>query len=186
MSRRDRAVFAALTAVALLGAGASPVRAQFAIGRSVVAGGGGASAGGAFALIGSAGQPAVGTAAGGSFVLAAGFWLGSAPVVAVGDEEATEGGAPLAFALHPAAPNPFGRATTLDFDLPREGYARLVVYDAAGRAVATLADGLMPAGRHHRVWSGSDGNERRLSAGVYFARLETSDRVARRKVILLP
>jgi hypothetical protein len=183
MSSRKHAVIG-IVGLALLGA--SPAGAQYAIVRWVAAGGGGTSAGSAFALTGSAGQPIATGSAGGSYALSTGFWLGSPGVVSVGDDGPPKSGAPRVFSLHPAAPNPFHKSTTLEFDLPRESHARLVMYDAAGRAVATLADGVLPAGRHHRAWNGSGANGRRLGAGVYFVRLETGERLARRKVILLP
>jgi hypothetical protein len=65
-----------------------------------------------------------------------------------------------------ASPNPGGRRTTFLFTLPQAGRARLEVFDAAGRLVATLADGEMLAGRHEVHWTTP------ASPGVYFARLE--------------
>jgi hypothetical protein len=65
-----------------------------------------------------------------------------------------------------ASPNPGGRRTTFSFTLPQAGRARLEIFDAAGRLVATLADGELLAGRHAVRWTTP------ASPGVFFARLE--------------
>jgi photosystem II stability/assembly factor-like uncharacterized protein len=74
--------------------------------------------------------------------------------------------APEAFALAPAAPNPFASRTTLRFALRAAGPVRLAVYDALGREVAVVADGPLEAGLHERVLDGS-----RLPSGVYVVRM---------------
>ena len=43
----------------------------------------------------------------------------------------------------------------------------------------------MPAGFHTAIWDGRDGSGRRVTAGVYFYRLETGDSVESRKMIVL-
>lgn len=60
----------------------------FAIRRHVIAGGGGTSSGGAFAIAGTIGQAdadALHPASGGVFAITGGFWPGIAPAAPVGD-----------------------------------------------------------------------------------------------------
>jgi len=58
---------------------------------------------------------------------------------------------------------------------------RLSVYDALGRQVAMLIDGAaLTAGVHNVRFDGA-----RLAAGVYFYRLQASDYVAVRKMVLM-
>jgi flagellar hook capping protein FlgD len=80
-------------------------------------------------------------------------------------------------------PNPSSSVTQLDFSLAAATKVQLAVFDAAGRRVATLVDGELPAGPHAASWAGrADGGER-APAGVYFARLITPlGSVARRIV----
>ena len=97
------------------------------------------------------------------------------------------GPAPGGFALAAPTPNPFTGETTVTFDLPAGGAdVELAVYDLRGRRVAGLVDGARPAGRHAVTWSGIDGTGRRVSAGVYFVRLETASFQETRKITLLP
>jgi len=55
----------------------------------------------------------------------------------------------------------------------------LVVYDAAGRPVQTLASGRREAGRYSATWDASD-----AAAGVYFYTLTSGETSATRKLIL--
>ncbi|MBS1261420.1 MAG: hypothetical protein MAG453_00741 [Calditrichaeota bacterium] len=64
------------------------------------------------------------------------------------------------------APNPFNAATVVTVTLPAAGEVTVTVYNVAGRAVATLADGAtLPAGSHPFTFDASE-----LASGLYFAR----------------
>ncbi len=70
-----------------------------------------------------------------------------------------------------AAPNPFGRATTISYQLVRTGPVALSVHDVTGKAVRRLAAGPQPAGLHSVSWNGRDDRGQSLPTGVYFVRL---------------
>jgi len=95
------------------------------------------------------------------------------------------GGGPAAgaVALRGAWPNPFTRTTSLNFDLPRAGHARIVVFDVAGRAVKQLLSSDLPAGSHAVVWDGTDDAGRVVQPGVYFYRLEAAGTSAARRMV---
>ncbi len=93
-------------------------------------------------------------------------------------------GAPLRIALTGGVPNPFGHldagaaaATTIRFTLPIAAEAKLEIYDARGRRVTTLLDGMREAGDHGVPWDGRDAAGRPVSAGVYFYRLTALNQV---------
>ena len=70
------------------------------------------------------------------------------------------------------APNPLVRGAaagaTIAFSLPvRASHARLVVFDAGGRRVATLLDGPAEAGPHSARWDASN-----VPSGVYLVSLD--------------
>ena len=64
-------------------------------------------------------------------------------------------------------PNPFNPTTVVSGQWTADSEIRIVVFDLLGREVATLANGLYPAGRHSFIF---DAN--RLASGTYFVRLE--------------
>ncbi|UCH85099.1 MAG: T9SS type A sorting domain-containing protein [Candidatus Latescibacterota bacterium] len=85
-----------------------------------------------------------------------------------------------------AHPNPFRSKTTISFDLPSSGFARLAVYDVRGRLVRTLMEGPQAAGSGVRNWEGYTNAGVRAPVGVYFVRLETGGSVSRsRKIVLM-
>ncbi len=105
------------------------------------------------------------------------------PTVARGAPAAGEGGpAPR---IVSTGPNPVLGAAEVEFAIPRRDSARLRVFDVAGRLVKTLADGRFEAGAHRARWDGANEGGARVSAGVYFVRLDTSEGSSVRKVMLL-
>jgi hypothetical protein len=95
------------------------------------------------------------------------------------------GPAPRSFALAQNEPNPFSTVTRIQFALPRAERVRLAIYDLAGRAVAVLRDGDLPAGEHAAEWRGLDDAGRRVAPGAYLYRLEAREfRSARRLVFV--
>ena len=87
---------------------------------------------------------------------------------------------PTAFALHPAAPNPFNPSTTLQLDLPLPGVVTVTAYDLLGRRVEILLNRALPAGRHELRWQ-----PRGLASGSYFLVAESTQGHQVRKVLLL-
>jgi len=95
------------------------------------------------------------------------------------------GDGPAALSLEQNHPNPFNPSTVIPFTLPEPGRVRLRVYDASGELVATLIDGLRPAGRQQVAWDGRGSGGQVLASGIYFCRLEAAELVLTRKMILL-
>jgi DNA-binding beta-propeller fold protein YncE len=72
------------------------------------------------------------------------------------------------------SPNPFTRFTRIAFSLGEESHVGLRVFDSMGRLVKTLADERLKPDIYVREWDGTNDGGRRVAAGVYFYRLETS------------
>ena len=91
-----------------------------------------------------------------------------------------EDGAPGATALRLGAePNPFAAQAQIRYEIGEAGPVRLAVYDALGRQVATLVDGVRPAGADVATF-----DARALAAGVYVVRLESAGASVSRLVTL--
>jgi endonuclease/exonuclease/phosphatase family metal-dependent hydrolase len=82
-------------------------------------------------------------------------------------------------------PSPFNAHTSIRFAVERPGNVLLALHDAAGRVVATLASGFVPAGTLERTWDGRDAAGRDAASGVYFARLTADGRSAVARLVLI-
>ncbi len=92
---------------------------------------------------------------------------------------------PKEFALHNNYPNPFNPVTTINYDLPKEGNVRLIIYDIMGREIAKLNNGFMPAGYHSVKWNARNQFGVEVSAGVYFYQIQAGQFTKTQKMILL-
>ncbi len=84
------------------------------------------------------------------------------------------GAPPVATLTLAAHPNPVRSATRFQLGLPEDGPVTIRVFDTQGREVAMPFSGSLAAGRHEIPWNGVDRQGRRLTAGVYLYRVETS------------
>jgi len=90
---------------------------------------------------------------------------------------------PPAFSLLNAAPNPFGEATLVRWQLARNSRVRVDVYDVAGRRVTTLLDATRSAGPGEVSWTGRDRHGHSVAAGVYFVRVEAAGQMQTKRVV---
>jgi hypothetical protein len=87
----------------------------------------------------------------------------------------------LRFAGHPI---PSARGTTLSYRLNERGPVRVALYDAQGRLVRTLAEGVREAGFHSIPWTGDDASGRPVPSGVYFAIVETDREMMSARIVI--
>ena len=92
---------------------------------------------------------------------------------------------PMGFGILPAYPNPFNPSTTIPFTLAGQGRVTVGIYNVLGQHVATLVDGVMPAGSFSAVWDGATDSGARATSGVYIVRLETAGHTSSGKLLLM-
>jgi len=73
-------------------------------------------------------------------------------------------------AFEPNFPNPFNPSTTIALSLDVAQTVQLDIFDARGRLVRTLHDGILTAGRNELMWDGRDNRGMTASSGMYFSR----------------
>lgn len=96
-----------------------------------------------------------------------------------------ENGFPRTFVLRQNYPNPFNPQTVISYELPAADHVRLKIYNVLGQRIRTLIDRYQTEGLYSVVWDGRDDRGERVASGVYFYRLQTSDRTEIRKSLLL-
>ena len=103
----------------------------------------------------------------------------------VGIADNPENMLPDGFALNQNYPNPFNPETVIEFSLPGRCSVSLIVYNLLGRQVKKLVEGELSAGNHTISWDGTDNSGSEVSTGIYLYRLQTTDYVESRKMILM-
>lgn len=96
------------------------------------------------------------------------------------EEEEDDQSLPENFSLSQNLPNPFNPTTEIRYQLPEASHVGLAIYDALGRKVQVLVDGLEDAGTRSVVW-----DAREVGSGVYFVRMKADDFVEVRKMVVL-
>lgn len=89
------------------------------------------------------------------------------------------------FTLAQNFPNPFNAQTSIRFELPESGSAKLTVYDIAGNGVRVLVDEFLDAGDHTIVWDGRNSAGQKVSSGLYFYGISIGDHTATERMLLL-
>ncbi len=84
------------------------------------------------------------------------------------------------YVLEQNYPNPFNPATTINYQLPEEGFVILKVYDILGKEVATLVNKQKNRGRYVVNFDATD-----LASGVYIYQLRVNDYMSSHKMLLL-
>lgn len=77
-------------------------------------------------------------------------------------------------------PNPFNPTTTINYQLPQNGFVTLKIYDILGKEVATLVNEQKSTGRYSVNFDASN-----LSSGVYIYQIHINDYVSSKKLLLL-
>jgi hypothetical protein len=89
------------------------------------------------------------------------------------------------WALGQNTPNPCVTGTEIRYETARQARVTIRVYDALGRQVCVLVDGVKPPGEHLARWDGRNDRGERVTSGVYFYNIEAGEFSATRKMLVL-
>jgi subtilisin family serine protease len=83
-------------------------------------------------------------------------------------------------------PNPATSFARMSYSLAKEGQATLAVFDANGRRIKVLANGILPAGDHSVTWDMKDEMNRTVKPGLYFTKLNTAGQSVSNRLVVIP
>ncbi len=92
---------------------------------------------------------------------------------------------PTEFGLHKNYPNPFNPVTTISYDLAKDVYVELAVYNMLGGKVITLVNGNQPAGSYQLEWDGRDSRGLIVSSGMYLLRINAGNYCKTNKMVFV-
>ena len=87
---------------------------------------------------------------------------------------------PEKYSLSQNYPNPFNPVTSIKFDVKKNGFVSLKIYNTAGIEVKTLVSENMNAGNYEVTWDASS-----FSSGTYFLKMEAGEFREVKKMILV-
>ncbi len=90
------------------------------------------------------------------------------------------GNVPAVYDLRQNYPNPFNPVTSIEFDLPRNEFVKLAVYNSIGQEVSVLVNGNMKAGSHKINF-----NAENRPSGIYIYKITAGDFTMTRKMSLV-
>ena len=88
-------------------------------------------------------------------------------------------------------PNPFGISesrnlgTTISYEISKDANVSVEIYNIKGQKVKTLLSNFQKRGKHFVVWNGKDENNKNISSGVYFYKINTGNNSTIKKILLL-
>jgi hypothetical protein len=87
---------------------------------------------------------------------------------------------PKEFSLNQNYPNPFNPVTNIKYDLPKDVFVKIKIYDLLGREIKTLVNEFKQAGSYIVSFNGSE-----FASGVYFYRIQAGKFVQVKRMALI-
>ena len=109
-------------------------------------------------------------------------------LIALSTDQTIEGDfnkTPNKYSLNNNYPNPFNPMTTISYDLPKDGFVNITIYDMMGRPVKIMVTGEQNAGVKSVQWDAIDSFGKPVSAGVYLYQIKAGEFVQTKKMVLL-
>jgi hypothetical protein len=92
---------------------------------------------------------------------------------------------PLTYSISQNYPNPFNPLTSISYEIPKESFVTISVYNLLGQKVADLVSEMHPAGYHNVMWNSMDMSGKPVSSGMYIYTIQASDFRAVKKMVLM-
>ena len=92
---------------------------------------------------------------------------------------------PKEYMLEQNFPNPFNPFTEIKFSIPKSENVSLIVYDLLGNEVKKIVDSELKEGQYKYKWSGENNLGDKISAGMYFYKIQAGSFIKTKKMILL-
>ncbi len=82
-------------------------------------------------------------------------------------------------------PNPFNPTTTIEYQIQKDDFVTIKIFDSIGRLVKYLVNEEKQSGEYSVIFDGKNDAGQKISSGVYFYQLQVGDFISNKKMILL-
>jgi hypothetical protein len=92
---------------------------------------------------------------------------------------------PSSIKVYPNYPNPFNPTTQIKYDLPKDSYVNIFIYDVMGKKIKSLFNNNQTSGYHSLRWDATNDIGESVSAGMYIYTIQADEYRATKKMVLL-
>ncbi len=82
-------------------------------------------------------------------------------------------------------PNPFNPTTTIEYQIQKNDFVTLKVFNSLGQLVKTLVNESKQSGEYSVIFDGKNENGQTVSSGAYYYQLQVGDFISNKKMIQL-
>jgi len=87
--------------------------------------------------------------------------------------------------LYQNYPNPFNSSTTIRYDVLKEGFGEVKIYNIFGQEIRALLKDNFSPGYHETTWDGKDDEGRKVTSGIYFYQLKIENFKSIKKLLMI-
>ena len=109
------------------------------------------------------------------------YWSGGGEVLKISNSKSILD----RFLLNDNYPNPFNPLTTINYNIPGDGFVNITIYDMMGRVVKTLVNTSQTAGFKSVQWNATNDRNEPVSAGLYLYTIQAENFRQTKKMVLL-
>ena len=91
----------------------------------------------------------------------------------------------VSFGLADICPNPCIRVANISYSIGKQSAVTLKIYNVQGQVIRTLVSNVMNPGNYTTHWDGKDEGGNKVSYGIYFYQIQTSNYLCNKKLILV-
>jgi len=82
-------------------------------------------------------------------------------------------------------PNPFNQSTAISYQLPKDSWVSIKIYNTQGQEIKTLVDEFKTAGYYTVAWDGRDNGNNLVVSGIYLYRINMGNYVCTKKMSMV-
>ncbi len=105
--------------------------------------------------------------------------------ISTGIPQSKKSGLPQSTVLISGYPNPFNGAISLQISVRRVDFYTIALYNALGKKIKTIYNGILTNGRHRFGWQGKDETGNDAGSGIYFLQVRSAHASASYKMVYI-
>ena len=112
-------------------------------------------------------------------------YVGGEGTVFVGTDNTASNQIPEFISISQNYPNPFNPVTSFRYDLPKDSFVNITIYDMLGNVVRNLINKKEISGYKSSQWDATNNAGQPVSAGLYLYTIQAGDYIQTKKMVLL-